>query len=66
LAAEHRAIAAYLRELTPRLQAAETLEAREKQLDMILKSRSWRAISRYSGIKQKLLWPARWFRRSLH
>ncbi len=57
--AEHKAMADYLRQLTPRLRAAEMLKAREKQLEMITNSRSWRLISRYSAIKQKLLLPAR-------
>jgi glycosyltransferase involved in cell wall biosynthesis len=59
VSAEHRAVADYLRELTPRLRAAEMLTAKEKQLDMMRNSRSWRLISRYSAVKQKLLLPAR-------
>jgi len=57
--AEHKAVADYLRELTPRLRAAEMLTAKEKQLEMMRSSRSWRLISRYSAVKQKLLLPAR-------
>jgi hypothetical protein len=53
--AEHRALAAYLCELTPRLRAAEMLTAKEKQLEMVTNSRSWRLISRYSALKRKLL-----------
>jgi len=61
--AEQKAVAAYLRELAPRLcerdQVVEQLAVREKQLEMMTKSRSWRLISRYSAVKQKLLLPAR-------
>lgn len=53
-AAEQQAAAAYLRELAPGLKAMSTLKAKEAELEMIKKSRSWRMISRYTAIKHRL------------
>lgn len=62
--AEQHAVAAYLGELKPRLQAVEILEnslqavemlaIREGELEMIRNSRSWRVVSRYARIKHKV------------
>jgi glycosyltransferase involved in cell wall biosynthesis/2-polyprenyl-3-methyl-5-hydroxy-6-metoxy-1,4-benzoquinol methylase len=66
LVAEQNAVAVYLGEVAPRLRAGGMLEAKAtqlemitNQLEMITNSRSWRMISRYAAIKQKLLHPAR-------
>lgn len=63
--AEQRAVAAYLRELAPRLKqyagAMQKLAAKETQLEMMTKSRSWRLVTRYTGIRQRVLRPVRRF-----
>jgi glycosyltransferase involved in cell wall biosynthesis len=63
--AEQQAVAAYLQELRPRLQAfgvltakEVVLRAKEVELEMIKNSRSWRLISRYIAIKDNLVLPA--------
>jgi hypothetical protein len=52
---EQTAAAMYLRELKPRLQAAERLAATEAQLEMITNSRGWRLVSHYAEIKHRLM-----------
>jgi hypothetical protein len=52
---EQHAVASYLRELTPRLQAAGMLAARDKQLEIITSSRTWRMINWYLAIKRTLM-----------
>lgn len=58
VAAEQKAVADYLEELAPRLRAFDLLTAKEAQLEMITKSRSWRLISRYIAIKHGYVLPA--------
>ena len=66
--AEQRAVAAYLRDLAARLfqrdhamqRLAVTeneLEVTRAQLEMIRNSRTWRMVTRYAAMKQKLLGP---------
>jgi hypothetical protein len=52
--AEQNAVAAYLDELKPRLQAVEMLEAKETELKMIKSSRSWIIVTRYASMKRKV------------
>jgi glycosyltransferase involved in cell wall biosynthesis len=57
-AEEQHAVAAYLRELKPRLLAFDRLTARDTELEMIINSRSWRLVSRYIRAKHKHVLPA--------
>jgi hypothetical protein len=56
-AAEEQAVAAYLNEIKPRLLAFDQLTTKEKQLEMITNSRSWRLIGRYIALKHNHLMP---------
>ena len=49
------AIAAYLQELRPRLQAIELLTAKADRLDRITNSRSWQFIGRCIRVRRKFL-----------
>lgn len=74
--AEQRAVGEYFLELAPRLYQRDQamhelnrteaeLRATKAQLEMIMNSRSWRLISRYSGIKRQLTDQARRVLRSI-
>jgi hypothetical protein len=58
VAAEQNAVAAYLGELKPRLQAVEMLakmlEGGQTELEMMKRSRSWLIVSRYASAKRRV------------